>query len=89
MSCPFYGFHRAAEVHILIDQLGNECPLRPAYAPCAMEIAGLQPHLPTCTVARDQPEDVAEIRARYIVVKIHADTGRMTFAEWEDRCATR
>jgi hypothetical protein len=54
-----------------------------------MEIAGLQPHLPTCTVARDQPEDVAEIRARYIVVKIHADTGRMTFAEWEDRCATR
>jgi hypothetical protein len=89
MSCPFYGFHRAAGLQLLIDQLGNECPLRPAYAPCTMEIAGLQPHLATCPVARDQPEDVAEIRENYIVVKLRADVGRFTFREWEDICATR
>jgi hypothetical protein len=89
MSCPFYGFHRAAELQLLIDQLGNECALRPAYAPCAMETRGLQPHLATCELAQQSAPLIAEIRASYVVIKHRADLGRFTFAEWEERCATR
>jgi len=89
MSCPFYGFHRANQVKLLIDQLGNECPLRHAYAPCAMEMHGLQPHLPTCDVARLHPARAATIRQSYIVIKLRADVGRLTFAQWEDQCNAR
>ncbi len=85
MSCPFYGLHRIENVQILVDQLGNECALLPAYAPCRMETEGHQPHLATCRLAQDHANLADQVRERYIVIERNTP-GRWTLKEWEDRC---
>ncbi len=86
MSCPYYGHHPIPELQVLVDQLGNQCPLRPPYAPCAMETAGHLPNLQACTIAQQQPTLAAEIAASYTVVGRHRTQPFPAWAqETEDR----
>jgi hypothetical protein len=81
-DCPFYGLQLVERWQLLIEQIGNECGLRTlTYAPCSMEVAGLQPDLATCPTARDSQALIAIIRETCNVARRHRAIIR--FAEYE------
>lgn len=80
MPCPLYGFHLVPEMEVLIDQHGNECPLKPPFSPCVMEMAGQLPHLQNCALASTKFPLLALLRAKYTVVR-RAYAAR--FPDWE------
>ena len=52
--CPFYGFHFASGLGVMMDQKVNECALQPRRHPsCRMETAGKVPNWDTCPISGD------------------------------------
>ncbi len=85
MSCPLYGHHAVPGMQLLVSIAGNnQCPLRPGYAPCAMETNSQAPDLEACAVAASCAGILDELRQRFSVAQLDAGTVR-TFAEHEAR----
>lgn len=64
MNCPYYGYHYAQTLHVLVEQHGNQCPfIVTGYAPCIMEIRGQTPDWDACIRNDGMPVTVAIMNA--------------------------
>ncbi len=90
-KCPFYGFYNA--MGHFMDQDGNQCPLITGhYAPCQLEIAGLDPDWSSCYVfnTAENKEVIENILKKSRIApneywpKGEKSFGGISFKDWYD-----
>lgn len=94
MKCPFYGFHlqkpdslfNGFTFPVLMSNLGNECPLRPPYAPCLLEVRGKAPDWEACPFNRPENSLQQEIRS---IARVFVHHRLIPFSEWEATTANQ
>jgi|SRR3989344_5685750 len=75
-NCPFYGFYGGPG--IFMDQQGNQCPHISGYAPCKMEISGLNPDWNDCYLSKNNSlEDFSSFE-----VSLFGIQEIISFKEW-------